>query len=200
MVVLSARRGTLPWHPKLERLPGQLAGLVPESFLMFYPSEVDTPPRDTASPSVLPRGLQPERIVFDLPQTPYPEALRTILATAIGDHGKIEAIVDVLVEGEEEFSTEVRSGVVVPHARVAGIDEPVLFLGTCPDGIVFPQARDPANLIFVLLSPADRPQEHLRSLAEIARLVSREEYVQELLGGTVAAGEESGARGETEGV
>src|SRR5690606_31532552 len=43
VVVLSARRGTLPWHPKLERLPGQLAGLVPESFLIFYPSEVDTP-------------------------------------------------------------------------------------------------------------------------------------------------------------
>lgn len=187
VVVLSARRGTLPWHPKLERLPGQLAGLVPESFLIFYPSEVDTPARDAPSPSVLPRGLQPERITFDLPRTPYPEALRTILRTGLDDPQKVESILAALVEGEEEFSTEVRSGVVVPHARVSGISEPVLFLGTSQEGIEFPQARHPANLVFVLLSPADRPQEHLRSLAEIARLVSREEYVQELLGGAVGA-------------
>jgi mannitol/fructose-specific phosphotransferase system IIA component (Ntr-type) len=187
VVVLSARRGTLPWHPKLERLPTQLAGLLPESFLIFYPSEADTPRRDPVVPSVLPRGLQPDRIAFDLPPGPFDEALRRILSTGIDDPAKREAITAALVEGEREFSTEVRPGVVVPHARVAGITEPVLFLGTCAEGISFPQARDPAKLIFVLLSPAERPQEHLRSLAEIARLVSREEYVEELLGGTLSA-------------
>jgi Kef-type K+ transport system membrane component KefB/mannitol/fructose-specific phosphotransferase system IIA component (Ntr-type) len=187
VIVLSARRGTLPWHPKLERLPAQLAGLLPESFLMFYPAEADTPRRETVAPSVLPRGLQPDRIVFDLPKTSFPEALREILRSTITDPDTLERVVAALVAGEREFSTEVRPGVVVPHARVEGIEEPVLFLGTCPQGIEFPQARDAANLIFVLLSPADRPQEHLRSLAEIARLVSREEYVQELLGGAVGA-------------
>jgi mannitol/fructose-specific phosphotransferase system IIA component (Ntr-type) len=153
---------------------------------MFYPPEAETPRRDVVAPSVLPRGLQPERIAFDLPTTPYADALRSILATAIEDPVKIESIVAALVQGEEEFSTEVRAGVVVPHARVPGIREPVLFLGTSPDGIDFPHARQPANLIFVLLSPAELPQEHLRSLAEIALLVSREEYVQELLGGITA--------------
>src|SRR5690606_33006976 len=57
VIVLSARRGTLPWHPKLERLPGQLAGLVPESFLVFYPAELDSRRREIPSPRVLPRGL-----------------------------------------------------------------------------------------------------------------------------------------------
>jgi Kef-type K+ transport system membrane component KefB/mannitol/fructose-specific phosphotransferase system IIA component (Ntr-type) len=189
LIVLSARRGTLPWHPKLERLPSQLAGLAPESFLMFYPAEGDTPRREPATPSVLPRGLKPDRIVFDLPCMPFQEALREILRTEIDDPGKLAAITEALVEGEQDFSTEVRPGVVVPHARVAGIDEPILFLGTCAEGIDFPQARDPAKLIFVLLSPAERPQEHLRSLADIARLVSREEYVQELLGGNLGPDE-----------
>jgi Kef-type K+ transport system membrane component KefB/mannitol/fructose-specific phosphotransferase system IIA component (Ntr-type) len=204
VVVLSARRGTLPWHPKLERLPSQLARLLPESFLMFYPSEADTPRREPVAQNVLPRGLQPDRITFDLPKTGFQEALRTILSAAIDDPARLEKVVAALVEGEREFSTEVRPGVVVPHARVQGIAEPVLFLGTCPEGIEFPQARDAANLIFVLLSPADRPQEHLRSLAEIARLVSREEYVQELLGGTLGpAGVDDapgGAVEETKGV
>jgi mannitol/fructose-specific phosphotransferase system IIA component (Ntr-type) len=114
---------------------------------------------------------------------PYQDALREILRTEIDNPERLAAITEALVEGEQDFSTEVRPGVVVPHARVAGIEETILFLGTCAEGIEFPHARDPAKLIFVLLSPAERPQEHLRSLADIARLVSRDEYVQELLGG-----------------
>ena len=40
MVVLSARQGALAWDPALERLPSHLAALVPESFILIYPSEV----------------------------------------------------------------------------------------------------------------------------------------------------------------
>jgi Kef-type K+ transport system membrane component KefB/mannitol/fructose-specific phosphotransferase system IIA component (Ntr-type) len=198
VVALSARRGTLPWHPKLERIPAQLAGLVPESFLILYPSEADTSRRDAVSSSKLPRGLMPERMVFDLPSMPFEEALRQLLGSAptLGSR-QLEEITRVLVQGEREFSTEVRPGVVVPHARVAGIQEPILFMGTSPAGIEFPQAREPARLIFILLSPVDRPQEHLRSLAEIARLVGREEKVQELLNGQVAEDEASADAGVT---
>jgi hypothetical protein len=51
VVVLSARRGALAWDPALERLPGHLAALVPESFIMLYPSEA--PVVSTSSPSEL---------------------------------------------------------------------------------------------------------------------------------------------------
>ncbi|WP_100404828.1 cation:proton antiporter [Bacillus solitudinis] len=39
VVVLSARRGTIAWHPQLERLPRVLADSIPESFIMVYPPE-----------------------------------------------------------------------------------------------------------------------------------------------------------------
>ncbi|HET7276355.1 MAG TPA: cation:proton antiporter [Longimicrobiaceae bacterium] len=182
VVAMSARRGTLPWHPKLERLPSQLAGLLPESFLIVYPGEADTSRREEIATGGLPRGLVPERIVFDLPSMPFEEALERLLATGFSDRSKVRRIADLLVQSERQFSTEVRPGVIVPHARVNGLDEPLLFLGTSPAGIDFPQAREPARLIFVLLSPASRPQAHLNSLAEIARLVSNEEKVEELIG------------------
>ncbi len=182
LVVISTRRGTLPWHPKLERLPAQLAEFLPESMLIVYPSEADIPRRETLS-GELPRGLQPERITYDLPPMRYEAALQEVLSSGFSHEPRhLEEIIRLLVRGEREFSTEVRPGVVVPHARVNGIEEPILFLGVSPGGIDFPHAKQPAHLIFVLLSPADQPQEHLRSLAEIARLVSREESVQELLG------------------
>ena len=38
---MSARRGTLAWHPGLERLPERLGTLAPECFLVVFPPEVD---------------------------------------------------------------------------------------------------------------------------------------------------------------
>ncbi|TYR74358.1 cation:proton antiporter [Rossellomorea vietnamensis] len=39
VIILSARRGTVGWHPKLEELPKRLAAIEPESFIIYYPSE-----------------------------------------------------------------------------------------------------------------------------------------------------------------
>lgn len=182
IVVMSARYGTLPWHPKLERLPAQLAELAPESFIVMYPSEVEAA-RHVVTDIALPRGLVPSRVVADLPAMPFEEAIGQLLRAEFGadrpEH--LRAITRTLVRAEEDFSTEVRPGVVVPHARVEGLEEPLLFLGISPEGIKFPQARRPAHLVFVLLSPLERPQEHLRSLSEIAHLVSNEDRLRELL-------------------
>ncbi|GAE25321.1 Na+/H+ antiporter [Halalkalibacter wakoensis JCM 9140] len=42
VVVFSARRGTVAWHPQLERLPRVLAHSGPESFIIVYPQEPET--------------------------------------------------------------------------------------------------------------------------------------------------------------
>lgn len=182
VVVLSARRGTLPWHYRLERLPAQLSEFLPESVLIIYPSEADTPRLEGPPDGTLPRGLRPERVVLDLPQMPYDAALRQILSGSFAhDPRRLEHTIRLLVRNEQEFSTEVRPGVVVPHARVNWIEEPIIFLGVSPEGIQFPHAREAARLVFVLLSPASRPEEHLRALAEIAGLVARDGSIQELL-------------------
>lgn len=39
VIVMSARKGTIAWHPQLEQLPGRLAVANPESFIIFYPTE-----------------------------------------------------------------------------------------------------------------------------------------------------------------
>jgi len=40
VILLSARRGTVAWHPELETLPKQLASLNPRNFIVFYPTEM----------------------------------------------------------------------------------------------------------------------------------------------------------------
>ncbi|WP_235848996.1 MULTISPECIES: cation:proton antiporter [Bacillaceae] len=39
IIILSARKGTIAWHPQLERLPKMLAKKEQESFIVFYPAE-----------------------------------------------------------------------------------------------------------------------------------------------------------------
>jgi hypothetical protein len=57
----------------------------------------------------------------------------------------------------------------------------VLLLGVSPSGVVLPRGSAPVHLLFLLASPADEPDEHLRSLAALARLVSEPGRVDEIL-------------------
>jgi Kef-type K+ transport system membrane component KefB/mannitol/fructose-specific phosphotransferase system IIA component (Ntr-type) len=173
VVVLSARPGSLVWRRELERLPALLATLVPESFLVVYPPEGEPVVKRDFTETSLPRSLAPERVVFDLPRMPYEQAIDTLLRTAFADD--LRTLRDIsarLNASERELSNEILPGVVVPHARVEGLEQPLLFLGISPEGIEFPTTAEPARLIFLLLTPADKPKRHLRDLAEIARFVS----------------------------
>ncbi|TVR50928.1 MAG: cation:proton antiporter [Gemmatimonadales bacterium] len=174
VVVLSARRGTLTWSRELERLPGQLSSLVPESFLMVYPSEADAAPQgegfgEGPGQETLPTGLTPKRIVLDVPGGDYRGALREILSSHFPDGADLSSTVDRLAASEEEFSSEIREGVALPHALVPGLESPLMFLGVSPEGIRFPNAPSPARVVVVLLGPAEKRFDHLRLLTRVAR-------------------------------
>ncbi|TVP77488.1 MAG: cation:proton antiporter [Gemmatimonadales bacterium] len=179
VVLLSARRGTLSWTRELEKLPAQLSSLVPESFLVIYPSETaqKSPGQGVigAGPSeqALPAGLAPERIVFGLEGggSRYREAMRQILATHFGDGPELDQVVDRLAASEEEFSSEIRPGVTLPHALVSSVEEPLMFLGICPEGIRFPNTATPARAIFILLGPREKRFDHMRALTRTARII-----------------------------
>ncbi len=181
VVVLSARRGALSWHRELDRLPAVLPNSGVDSFLMVFPSETrPTTQRDFAG-TVLPRALAPERVIFELPRLPFEQAMDTMLRSAFADDlPRLRQISAALAASERDFSNEILPGVVVPHAQVAGLPEPMLFLGISEEGVDFPNASEPARIIFVLLSPPEAPEEHLRDLAEVVRLVGNQTRIQAL--------------------
>jgi Kef-type K+ transport system membrane component KefB/mannitol/fructose-specific phosphotransferase system IIA component (Ntr-type) len=182
VVVLSSRQDTISWHKELERLPGQLSALVPESFIMIYPSEVErTADIPEAGRETLPIYLEPERIVFDVPGGDYKDALRAILASHCGDdEARLEAMLERLSASEEEFSSEIVPGVALPHSLVPGLENPLMFLGLSPEGVRFPHVGKPVHLVFVLLGPLERRQDHLRLLSRMARLLRESEGLDEL--------------------
>jgi Kef-type K+ transport system membrane component KefB/mannitol/fructose-specific phosphotransferase system IIA component (Ntr-type) len=182
VVTLSARRGTLSWHRELERLPGQLSSLVPESFFMVYPAEVDAgTTTEAASPEALPMALDESRIVFNLSATGYRDALRRMLAAHFSDGARVEQIVERLSTSEEEFSSEVRPGVVLPHALEGDLETPLMFLGISREGVRFPHDEEPARLIFLLLGPMEKRYDHLRLLTRMARIIRQSEDLEALM-------------------
>lgn len=203
VVILSSRRGTLSWARELERLPGQLSSLVPESFLIVYPSEgapgqgpdgtsqpmdpaaSDSPRNAEATGSAplvprLPTGLDPSRIALDLSGATYRDALHQLLGTHFEAGVERAQILDRLVASEEEFPSEIRIGVALPHAMVPSVDGPLVFLGIAPGGILFPNTEAPAKIIVVLVGASERTFEHLRVLTRLARLFRDADEVDSL--------------------
>lgn len=181
-VLFSARPGTLPWHRELDRLPARLAELAPHSFVVLYPPEAAAAGAEPEAPSELPPWLTPACVVAELPALPYREALQRLLDVGWpAGLNRVPGLADTLARTIEAYSVEMRPGVAVPHARVPELGRTLLFLGISPEGVTFPHAGRPAHLIFLLLSPAEQPREHLEALAELARLASSPARVADLL-------------------
>jgi Kef-type K+ transport system membrane component KefB/mannitol/fructose-specific phosphotransferase system IIA component (Ntr-type) len=180
VVVISARRGAVSWISTLERLPGALARLLPESFIMLYPSDasVGGAPAGEGRDAGLPAALDPARVLFGVPAQEHDELLLSLLATAFGREPERQAEVHRAVLESEGLSWELVPGVVVPHARIKGIGTALLFLAIAPEGVPFPGIDEPARLVFLLLVPRERPEEHLSALADIARLVGDPQRLQ----------------------
>ncbi|MBM7648283.1 Kef-type K+ transport system membrane component KefB [Bacillus ectoiniformans] len=57
VIVISARKGTIAWHPQLELVPEKMATVIPESFLIFYPTEASEVDIRGARGTEVPREL-----------------------------------------------------------------------------------------------------------------------------------------------
>ena len=100
-------------------------------------------------------------------------AVITELVEALVEAGQITAedqaeIIEAVMKREELGSTGIGSGVAVPHTKHPVVDKLVGTVGVSGDGIDF-NSLDGENvqLFFLLVSPPDRPGDHLRALENI---------------------------------
>jgi Kef-type K+ transport system membrane component KefB/mannitol/fructose-specific phosphotransferase system IIA component (Ntr-type)/nucleotide-binding universal stress UspA family protein len=168
VVLMGARRGTVAWHPRLERLPARLAELAPESFLAVYPAETEVPAE--LPPEALGDALAPDR-VMRVRADAFGPAMREMLAPVF-DARTAAGLAELLEGAEARFSSEIAPGVALPHTRLPGLPRPILLLGISDEGVHLPHGTRPARLLVLLVSPAERAEEHLRALAAIARLLA----------------------------
>jgi mannitol/fructose-specific phosphotransferase system IIA component (Ntr-type) len=81
---------------------------------------------------------------------------------------------DALKAREQSMTTGMEHGIAIPHAAVDGLPAVVAVLGLSRRGVPFEALdRHPARIIVCLIIPRDQKLLHIKTLAEIARLLSR---------------------------
>ena len=84
--------------------------------------------------------------------------------------GEQENIVKAIMKREELGSTGIGRGVAVPHTKHASVEKLVGTVGISVEGVDFNSLDgDKVHLFFLLVSPPDRPGDHLRALENISR-------------------------------
>jgi PTS system nitrogen regulatory IIA component len=87
-----------------------------------------------------------------------------------------------LLERENQGSTGFGNEIAIPHARIKGMKEFLLFIVAENKGVEFDTIdRKRVKLIFVILGPEESVNEHLQILASISRALSQERIKKELL-------------------
>ena len=82
---------------------------------------------------------------------------------------------------EEEFTSLVGHGIAIPHARTTEIDKSALMVARPRVSIICPLTGQSVDLVFMLISPEENPDDHLRQLASIARLVGTQKQRDAML-------------------
>ncbi|WP_153555468.1 PTS sugar transporter subunit IIA [Roseimaritima sediminicola] len=103
------------------------------------------------------------------------EAVIRELVQSLLDAGDINAdeqedIIAAIMKREELGSTGIGRGVAVPHTKHPSVDKLVGTVGISVDGVDFNSLDgEKVQLFFLLVSPPERPGDHLRALENISR-------------------------------
>jgi mannitol/fructose-specific phosphotransferase system IIA component (Ntr-type) len=139
--------------------------------------------------------LQPTDIVVPLEAADKWEAIEVLM-----DHlraaGRVEAqvapeLLEQVLVRERSMSTGMEKGIAIPHAAVDQLEGVVACLGLVKraGGLAFDcMDSRPSNIVVLLLIPRAQKLQHIRTLADIARLLARAEVREGLLAAPDAEG------------
>jgi len=125
--------------------------------------------------------ISQEAIRAELEATDKEGVIREIVQ-ALLDAGRVESdefegVIKAILKREELGSTGIGRGVAVPHTKHPSVSKLVGTVAVSQEGIDF-QSLDgePVQLFFLLVSPPDRPGDHLRALENISRQLRDESF------------------------
>jgi mannitol/fructose-specific phosphotransferase system IIA component (Ntr-type) len=125
--------------------------------------------------------ISPKAICADLAAIDKPGAVREMVQ-ALATAGAVEAdeadsIVKAIMKREELGSTGIGRGVAVPHTKHPSVDRLVGTVAVSREGVDFASLDgEIVQLFFLLISPPDRPGDHLRALENISRQLRNDTF------------------------
>ncbi len=130
--------------------------------------------------------VREEAIVIDLQASDKWEALDQLVDKLL-ETGQIaselfKSVREAIIAREKSMSTGMERGIAIPHAAVDGVQDLCVALGVFPQGVAFESIDGmPAHIVIMLVIPRSKKLVHIRTLAEVARLLSREGLRQKMI-------------------
>jgi PTS system fructose-specific IIA component/PTS system nitrogen regulatory IIA component len=122
-----------------------------------------------------------ETIVSDLAADTKEGAIREMVAglTAAGhiNNSDEEGAIQAILKREEQGTTGIGRGVAVPHTKHGSTKRLIGTIAVSRKGVDFSSLDgEPVQILFLLVSPTDRPGDHLRALETISRHLRNENF------------------------
>jgi mannitol/fructose-specific phosphotransferase system IIA component (Ntr-type) len=93
-----------------------------------------------------------------------------------------QQVLDALFQRERSMSTGMENGIAIPHCSLDEIDDTLVVLGISQDGVQFESIDGkPTHLILLLVTPRNKTKVHIRTLAEIAKLLNDAAFRERLI-------------------
>lgn len=90
-------------------------------------------------------------------------------------------IFDCLINRERLGSTGVGKGIAIPHCRLQGNQETLVAMLRLQQGIDYDSIDGkPVDILFAMVVPEDAGEEHLKALAQLAKMFSNESILSQL--------------------
>jgi PTS system fructose-specific IIA component/PTS system nitrogen regulatory IIA component len=92
-----------------------------------------------------------------------------------------EEIIKAILKREQLGSTGIGRGVAIPHSKHTSVDRLIGTVAVSKTGIPFDSVDgEPVHVLVLLISPQDRPGDHLRALENVARSMRDDGFVRSL--------------------
>ena len=92
-----------------------------------------------------------------------------------------QEIFESLLTREKMGSTGIGNGIAIPHGRLTNISHPVAVLIKCEEPISFDSIdKQPVDILFALLVPADQCEQHLSTLSAMAQKLNDKLILKQL--------------------
>ncbi|MCK6481962.1 MAG: PTS sugar transporter subunit IIA, partial [Planctomycetes bacterium] len=141
------------------------------------------------SPAKIARAVRRKNVFIDLQAVAKEEVLREIVGR-LQENGELSralarTALDALVAREKMGSTGIGNGIAIPHVKLKnGPEETMVAIARSDAGVEFAAIDgEKVNVIFLVISSEDRPEDHLAILKAISAMV-RDGYRHRLLLGS----------------
>lgn len=120
-------------------------------------------------------------IVPELSSSARDDVIRELVAALIKagvlEESQTDDVINAVLERERKGSTGFGRGVAIPHVKLDSVKDMKAAIGISQNGIDFAALdKQPVYSVFLLISPADDPEQHLKAMEVIFKNLSNETF------------------------